>query len=417
MHDRKELETVRIEISEDHSADSTARQIVLCYVCDDVFEVRSNGFSTSTQLDQETNLTTTLFPEHDTIHSTTTMTSLTLLEPPRPSDPAHTQAILSEAPKFLSKQRNAIKLPYPLNLLVSDESQEKWVAYENILVASIDAKQTEIAKQCIEEITERFGSTNERVIIFKGMYDEAVATNDGQLNAVLKRYDEVLTESPTLFGVKKRKVALLKSLGKTTEAITTLTEILDASPTDAECWVELSDLYLAQGALDQAIFCLEEVLLVMPNAWNIHAKLGELLYLNSNRFDSSEKSRYLTEAVRRYCRSVELCSDYLRGFYGLKLVCDLQCAVNKANMRFQTTTKLLSLPAVAVEKPSKTQTEAPIEAIPVQTLQKLNELATARLAEIVRRGKAGEKGWDGYDQAELLAAQELLSQGQSTVAR
>lgn len=28
----------------------------------------------------------------------------------------------------------------------------------------------------------------------------------------------------------------------------------------------------------------------------------------------------LGEAVKRFCRSIELCDDYLRGYYGLKLV-------------------------------------------------------------------------------------------------
>lgn len=31
--------------------------------------------------------------------------------------------------------------------------------------------------------------------------------------------------------------------------------------------------------------------------------------------------KYLAEAFRRFCRSIELCDDYLRGYYGLKLVC------------------------------------------------------------------------------------------------
>jgi hypothetical protein len=31
--------------------------------------------------------------------------------------------------------------------------------------------------------------------------------------------------------------------------------------------------------------------------------------------------KYLAESVRRFCRSIELCDDYLRGYYGLKLVC------------------------------------------------------------------------------------------------
>lgn len=38
---------------------------------------------------------------------------------------------------------------------------------------------------------------------------------------------------------------------------------------------------------------------------------------------SSEASpaSQLAEAVKRFARSVELCDDYLRGYYGLKLVC------------------------------------------------------------------------------------------------
>lgn len=30
--------------------------------------------------------------------------------------------------------------------------------------------------------------------------------------------------------------------------------------------------------------------------------------------------KHLSEAVKRFCRSIELCDDYLRGYYGLKLV-------------------------------------------------------------------------------------------------
>jgi ER membrane protein complex subunit 2 len=30
--------------------------------------------------------------------------------------------------------------------------------------------------------------------------------------------------------------------------------------------------------------------------------------------------KYFAESVRRFCRSIELCDGYLRGYYGLKLV-------------------------------------------------------------------------------------------------
>jgi tetratricopeptide (TPR) repeat protein len=69
--------------------------------------------------------------------------------------------------------------------------------------------------------------------------------------------------------VQKRRVALLVSMGRIQLAIGVLVDLLQISPTDAEAWAELSDLYLSQNCYDQAVFCLEEVLLVMPNAWNV----------------------------------------------------------------------------------------------------------------------------------------------------
>ena len=67
----------------------------------------------------------------------------------------------------------------------------------------------------------------------------------------------------------KRRVALLQDLSRQTDAIEALTELLETSPTDVEAWAELSDLYVSQAMYPQAIFCLEEVLLIAPNAWNV----------------------------------------------------------------------------------------------------------------------------------------------------
>lgn len=53
----------------------------------------------------------------------------------------------------------------------------------------------------------------------------------------------------------------------------------------------------------------------------------------------------------------------------------------------------------------------------MKTLEALNQLATAKLAEIVRRGVAREAGWEGYDAAELIAAQALLDRDISPKTR
>ena len=246
-----------------------------------------------------------------------------LLEPPSNTSPQIALQLSQQASTFLKSQSSWLSsLPYPLNLLINTESQEKWQTYENIFIACLRTGDNESAHLCLEELTDRFGKANDRVVALQGLYQEATAKNDGELQEVMKGYEEVLKKDPTIFSVRKRRVALLKSMGKTNDAITALTTLLDQSPTDAEAWSELGDLYLTQGSYEQAIYCLEEVLLVTPNAWNMHAKLGEVTYLTAGRMEtgSGDQLKALSESMRRFCRSLELCDDYLRGYYGLKLV-------------------------------------------------------------------------------------------------
>lgn len=58
-------------------------------------------------------------------------------------------------------------------------------------------------------------------------------------------------------------------MSRPVDAIAGLVKLLEATPTDAESWCELADLYQSQGMSSQAIFCLEEALLIAPNAWNV----------------------------------------------------------------------------------------------------------------------------------------------------
>lgn len=43
-------------------------------------------------------------------------------------------------------------------------------------------------------------------------------------------------------------------------------------------------------------------------------------------------------------------------------------------------------------------------------IERLDELATAKLSEIVRHSTLKDRGWRGYDEREVAAARELLSQ-------
>ncbi|MCJ1449422.1 MAG: hypothetical protein MMC23_009942 [Stictis urceolatum] len=226
---------------------------------------------------------------------------------------------------------------FPLSLLAGGETTEQWRSFETIFVACLKSGDDKAAHLLLERLIERFGQSNERVMGLRALYQEAAAGDTGKLEDVLSEYESIMVNNPTNVSIAKRRVALLKSLSRQTEAIKALVAISDVYPTDAEVWAELSDSYLALGMYSQATYCLEEVLLIAPNAWNIHAKMGEMLYMSvasESGHPPNEADKILHASLDRYCRSIELCDNYIRGLCGLKIVCDeiLELVINsKAN--------------------------------------------------------------------------------------
>ncbi|KAF7585950.1 hypothetical protein BBP40_009834 [Aspergillus hancockii] len=218
----------------------------------------------------------------------------------------------------------------------------------------------------------------------RGLYEEAVAETQSDLEDCLRKYDISLSENPLNLPTLKRRIALLRSMSRPADAITSLVELLRAVPTDAEAWCELSDLYQSQGMNSQAIFSLEEALLIVPNAWNIHARLGEVLYICASSTEAEVSLQYLQRSIRYFCRSVELCDDYLRGFYGLALATSLQlerdCSMSSSR-DFSKTSK--------------------------DKVEKLNIFSRRKLQEIVKQRSANHWLWE-HAQSELIAAKELL---------
>ena len=203
----------------------------------------------------------------------------------------------------------------------------------------------------------------------RGMYQEAIAESEEDLKTILGEYNKILAQDPMNVPVHKRRIGLVKALGGEKEAIETLTEFLDVWPTDVEGWCELSDLYLQVGATDKAVWCVEEALLGLPNAWNLHVRAGELEILSGRE----------GEAVKRFCRAVELCEGYLRGWYGLKV------AVGKC-----------------LEGGKKE-----VDGLGQDKLEKLDQLATTKLEKIVK--ERNTKDVQEEQRAELIAAQALLN--------
>lgn len=245
-----------------------------------------------------------------------------LLQPPTPSNPAHTLHLSTSAPKHLVSHRDTLTtlLPPQLAVLLTSESQEKWLTHENLFISLLTTQKYDQAYVCLEDLTLRFGRLNERVMALQGLYKEATAQNEEELERVMTEYEEILKEDPTIFSIRKRRAALLRSMGKLPEAVTALTNLLDSSPTDAEAWMELAECYVQQGMYEQAVFSLEEAVVGMPNAWNVQARLGEVLFAWAGVKKEEGGQGLLEESLRRFLRSVELCESYLRGWYGVKVV-------------------------------------------------------------------------------------------------
>ncbi|KAK5050989.1 hypothetical protein LTR84_003548 [Exophiala bonariae] len=304
-------------------------------------------------------------------------------KPQHSSGPAAALQVAQQASTILAKSAS-VSAKFPNSLFSRPETPELWTELEQLLYACLRTGDDKSAFLCLEKLTQRFGADNDRVMALRGLYQEAVAENEEALHGILQDYNQILLENPMNVHIHKRRIALIKAMGRRQQAIANLVDFLDSFPTDVEAWSELSELYYTEGLITQSIFSLEEAVIITPNAWNLHARLGELHYMASlSSSDSVEVQKQLTQAIQRFSRSIELCDDYLRGFYGLKLASDKL-------LQTSSSTKGGSTASISVEK-----------------VQKLNQLATSKLETMVKQRAANRS--PGIDQSGVVAAQELLN--------
>ncbi|KAL9109259.1 MAG: hypothetical protein Q9227_006014 [Pyrenula ochraceoflavens] len=298
------------------------------------------------------------------------------------SDPPGALRLSQRAPEVFRRAIPTGK-PFPFSLLEAAESPDTWTEYEQLLVACLRTGDDKAASLCLERLTQRFGATDDRIRAMKGLYQEATAKNQEDLEKVLDEYDRILSETPMNLPVQKRKIALLRSLSRPQDATIALVEYVESNPTDAEAWCELADLYQSQGLFSQAIFCAEEALLITPNAWNVHARLGELqLIAAASSQEGNETAQKLyNAAIGRFCRSIELCDDYLRGYYGLKTATSRYLQSGSAKSGQST--------------------------LAIETVKDLNSRATQKLKTIIEHRSKNRRPSD-VDEAELIAVRELL---------
>ncbi|ODV61626.1 Emc2p ASCRUDRAFT_34214 [Ascoidea rubescens DSM 1968] len=169
-------------------------------------------------------------------------------------------------------------------------------------------------------------------------------------------------------GTKNKNAIQNKNLlqGLYSHYITDLTKYLEINSSDSEGWNELSDIYYKLGNYEKAIYCLEEILINFPFAYNIYAKLASIYLSFSykilfNYSASSGLKLSNNNTLKNYLKSIELSESYLNGWSGIYSLTSISNIKNRLII-------------------SKFENNGDL-----QTFQKLNKLADKKINEIIEK--------------------------------
>lgn len=120
-----------------------------------------------------------------------------LLHPPSHLSPAAALQLSQQAPLVLQSSPATVSSSPLAALFSASESPDLWLKYENLLLSCLRTGDEHAAHQCLDRLVARFGENNERVLALKGLVKEAEASNNGDLEKVLKEYDNILADNGT----------------------------------------------------------------------------------------------------------------------------------------------------------------------------------------------------------------------------
>ncbi|TPX36957.1 hypothetical protein SmJEL517_g00953 [Synchytrium microbalum] len=234
---------------------------------------------------------------------------------------------------------------------------EKLNIQEQLMIALLETGNVETAFDTYNDIAAKFPAQKSlRTTRLFGMYQEATGDHD----AAFKTYKSALDRDETYLPIIRRVVGLMIGRGQRPQAIEQLVKYLDSFMQDAEGWLQISSLYLAENMYAQASFALEELILLRPGNHLYHLRYADVLGTMGNN----------VLALKHYCRAVELSTDNVRGLYGMRI----------------TISKLIA----AVKVPGKSRGSDAAEGAPsLETLLDLYKLTEERLQDVY--GSSGAK--------------------------
>jgi len=273
---------------------------------------------------------------------------------------------------FRSQNTRASQDVFEQGLLVLDadafwkQGDDAYRSLEQLALASVDVGRLDVADRCIALLEAKFPGSP-RVACLVGIRKEA----SGSPEDTLRYYDEVLEADESNVSIWKRKISVLRRMGRLQRAVEELSTLLDTFYTDVEGWLELADIYSSCNQYANALQCLQHVLLLAPQNSFYVLQAAETAYTLGD----------IPLAVRMFLTVVDMTdvdgdppADSIpegvtvRSWYGVKLC----------------TRKLLKDPRAASQSPSQTP--------PPEHLKLLDELATERLLTAYSSGNGPVNG-------------------------
>ena len=111
------------------------------------------------------------------------------------SDSANALQLSQQANAVLSKAAPTSSL-FPLSLIAVSEMPDSWTDLERLFLACLRTGDDKSAHLALARLTQRFGAHDERIMGLRGLYQEAEARNEQDLEKILAEYEDVLSEKP-----------------------------------------------------------------------------------------------------------------------------------------------------------------------------------------------------------------------------
>lgn len=96
----------------------------------------------------------------------------------------------------LSQQAPAILGSGSSSKASSSDTAEEYGRIEQLFLACVRTGDDKSAQMCLDRLSRRFGASNEKVMGLQGLYKEATAKDQKELEKCLEDYDNVLSQNP-----------------------------------------------------------------------------------------------------------------------------------------------------------------------------------------------------------------------------